>query len=330
MTLASLFYRHATTAVFLLFAAIAAGQVQPAATPAPRGQLDTSYRLKPGDQITLKAAEMEELSEKVLRVAADGTLVLPVLGVVTAAGLTVEQLEALVTTQLRRYVRAPQVNVSLVQARSSPVFVSGAFKSPGSYTLTGDQTLSGMIAAAGGLQPYASRTIRLTRLQDMGPIPLAGAIVDAPGKRSFVDIRLAGPADRAAAAEDDILLTPYDVISAERAEMIYVTGHVAKAGAIELGEREFLSITKVISLSGGLSAGAQASRIKILRPVLDTSRRAEIVVNTNDIATGKASDYPVYANDVVFVPENAKRSALTKAGMISVGLVPAIILLGVR
>jgi protein involved in polysaccharide export with SLBB domain len=104
---------------------------------------------------------------------------------------------------------------------------------------------------------------------------------------------------------EDIVLEPFDVISVERAEMIYVSGEVGKVGAFELDERDSMSVVKLLTLAGGLGHDADASKARILRPVLETSRRAEIPLDLNRVLAAKDSDFPLLPNDVLFVPRSA-------------------------
>jgi polysaccharide export outer membrane protein len=57
-------------------------------------RLRPNYILRAGDQILIRAFEMEEISERPFRIDGDGFINLPQLGRVKAAGVTVERMEA--------------------------------------------------------------------------------------------------------------------------------------------------------------------------------------------------------------------------------------------
>src|SRR4051794_12615846 len=62
---------------------------------APSGiQHPSAYVLGPDDQIAIQALEAEEISNKPVRIDADGFINLPLVGRLHAAGLTAGQLEA--------------------------------------------------------------------------------------------------------------------------------------------------------------------------------------------------------------------------------------------
>jgi len=312
---------------------ICAGQQPTPALPErganPEQQFRPTYVLGSNDQILIRAFEVEEISDKPFRIDSEGFVTLPLLGKVKAGGLTVQELEAELLKRLKVYVREPQVAVTLVQFRSEPIFFVGAFKSPGIYPLQGRRTLVEMLTTVGGLQANASRRIKITRRFDSGPIPLPGVIEDPDRKVNTVEISMGSLRDNVNPAED-IALQPYDVVTVERAEMVYISGLVNKVGAFELGERESLSIAQAVTLAGGLNKEADSSKARILRPVLDTNRRSEIPVNIRKIMAGQANDYPLLPNDVLYVPPSRSRSMWKFAGLAGGTLLPILIYLALR
>ena len=281
----------------------AAQQAAPA-LPAPADRLRPNYVLRPGDQILIRAFEMDEISERPFRIDGDGFVNLPVLGRLQCGGVTVERFESVLLEALRKYVRQPQVTVTVVQFSSEPVFFVGAFKAPGIYPLEGRRTMVEMMSSIGGLQPTASRRIKLTRRKEFGQIPLANAITAPDGSASTLEINMASLRENVNPAED-VVLQPFDVISVERAEMVYVTGEVARVGAFELQERDSISVIQALTLAGGLTPAADVKTARILRPVMNTSRRAEIQLNLKQILEGHESDRPLLPNDVLYIQKSS-------------------------
>lgn len=205
--------------------------------------------------------------------------------------------------RLRDFYNAPQVIINITQFSSEPVFFIGAFRAPGIYGLQGARTLLEMLIQVGGFQPNAARHLKITRRAEYGPIPLPNAIEDPAKKISTVEISRGSLTENVNPAED-ILLQPYDQISVERAEELYVTGEVAKTGPFELGDRESISIAQAITMAGGMSRDALRSKVTILRPVMNTSRRAAIHVDVKRIFEGKDNDVPLLPNDILVVPRS--------------------------
>ena len=265
-------------------------------------QLRPNYVLHPGDQIMIRAAGIQDINDRPFLIDGDGFLDLPTLGRVKAGGMTVAQFEASLVKLARDYVLEPRVTVTVVQYSNEPIFIVGAFKAPGIYPLSGRRTLTEMMAAVGGLLPNASRRIKVTRRKEFGEIPLSSAVSAPDGSSSSVEINMARLRDNLNPAED-ILLQPFDVISVERAELVYVTGEVGKVAALELQEKDSMSVIQALTQAGGLTPGANSKRAFILRPVLNTSRRTEIPLNLKRILSAEDRDVPLLPNDVLYVPK---------------------------
>jgi polysaccharide export outer membrane protein len=272
---------------------------------APGPQLRSNYVLRAGDQILIRASDAEEISNRPFLIKEDGTVDLPLVGVMKAADLSLDSFEAALVVALKKFVLAPQVSVTVVQFSSEPVFFVGAFKAPGLYPLVGRRNLVEMITSVGGLQPTASNRIKVLRRKDYGAIPLPSAVTLPDGSTS-VDINMTALQNNVNPAED-IVLQPFDVISVDIAEMIYVTGGgVLRPGAFPVGATNSMSVLQVLVLAGGLAPLAQPENSFILRPVMDTSRRAAIPVDLNKMLKGVGNDKPLLPNDVLYVASSTK------------------------
>ncbi len=306
-------------------------QAQPVGGPTrqlPGDSIRPNYTLNTSDQILIRS-NAEEINEKPFLIDADGNINLPLLGRIHAGGMTVQELETDLITRLREYFTEPQVNIIVTQFRSEPIFIVGAFRAPGLYALRGTRTLIEMLTQVGGLQPNASRHIRITRRAEYGPIPLPNAVVDPDKKISTVEINYASLTQSVNPAED-ILLQPYDQISAEQAGQIYVTGEVGKIGSLELGERESISIAQVLTMSGGFGRDAMRGKVRILRPIMNTSRRAPIEVDVKRIFEGKDNDVPLLPNDILYVPRSYTGIFVRTVGSMSLSMFPYLLYLVTR
>jgi polysaccharide export outer membrane protein len=286
----------------------------------PPDTIRPNYVLAPNDQILIRT-QAEEINEKPFRIDGDGNINLPLLGRVHAGGLTLQELENDLTTRLREYIREPQVIIQVTQFHSAPVFFVGAFKAPGIYPLQGTRTLMEMLTQIGGLQPNASQRITITRRAEYGPIPLPNAVEDPQKKISTVEISLASLRQNVNPAED-IVLQPYDQISVERAEQIYVSGEVMRTGGVDLGERESISIAQVLTMAGGFNRDALRGKVRILRPIEGTTRRAAIEVDLKRILEGKENDIPLLPNDIVYVPRSYTRAFWTTFSQFALMMAP--------
>ena len=98
----------------------------------------------------------QALSAKVT-VRADGKISLPLIHDVQAAGLAPLQLQESLNDKLKEFVDGPNVSVTVLEANSFKVYISGQVKSPGVYRLRAETTLVQFIIMAGGFTDWAKR-----------------------------------------------------------------------------------------------------------------------------------------------------------------------------
>ncbi len=134
-------------------------RVSASAKPGP------SYLIGPSDLLDVKVFKAPDLS-KAVPVAEDGTINLPLLGGVPAAGRSAAELERDIQRRLDAgYMRSPQVNVVVKEFNSRRVVVEGAVKNPGVFALSGRDTLEQAIAKAGGVdRETASDSVTVFRI----------------------------------------------------------------------------------------------------------------------------------------------------------------------
>lgn len=114
----------------------------PVASPA-------AYNLGPGDQVRIITYGEETLTGE-FRVNDSGSIALPLIGAVHAAGLTSAELETSVGSALQRanLVRDPSVAVEVIAYR--PIYVLGEVNKPGQYAYQPGMTVVTAVAVGGG------------------------------------------------------------------------------------------------------------------------------------------------------------------------------------
>jgi polysaccharide export outer membrane protein len=121
------------------------------------------YRLGIGDAIAVTVQRFPDLSFSGT-INLEGNVVVPLLGKLQLAGLTLERAQALIQQGLNRFVVDPEVVVSLVGVRPAQVTISGEVFRPGYYTLAPGSQLSAALLVAGGTTTVADlRTIIVRR-----------------------------------------------------------------------------------------------------------------------------------------------------------------------
>ncbi|MBV8134977.1 MAG: polysaccharide biosynthesis/export family protein [Deltaproteobacteria bacterium] len=142
------------------------------------------FTVGPGDVITISVPEIEELQKEQVRVAPDGTIGLPLVGIMPAAGMTENELRAAITQRLATYMKFPRVELFVERYQARDVAVMGAVQKPGLYDLSNsDQSIMDVIGLAGGMTNEAAQRVIFMppRLADQGPSGNAYASEPRPG-----------------------------------------------------------------------------------------------------------------------------------------------------
>lgn len=262
--------------------------IEPQAPFLKRGGSD--YKIGRQDLLELRVFDLKELDQTV-RVADDGSITLPLLGRLDAAGLTKGELEALIARLLEaRYVRNPQVTIFVKEYQSKKVAVSGAVKKPDTYEMLGEKTLLEMISLAGGLDQNLGKEIIIFRPQADGP------------QRIAIDLdKLVYEADPSL----NVPVLPGDIVYVPAVEKvrIFVTGAVKAPNLYEVPRSEPVTVLKAVTLAGGTTDRAAQSKVQIIRTGPD-GQRITIAVNLKKVKRGKAEDPVLQKDDLVLVPES--------------------------
>jgi polysaccharide export outer membrane protein len=277
-------------------------------TPVP-AEKPSAYVLGPDDEITVRALDVDEIDGKNARIDRSGNVDLPLVGKLKAAGLSISEFEEKLSKNLSKYVRNPQVSVTVSEYKSQPVSVLGAVNTPGVYNLIGPTTLEQVLSRAGGIRNDGGSTINITRSSEWGPIPLPTAKVDPSGEFSTADVSVKTLMD-ASNPRANILVKPTDVISVPRADLVYVVGAVNKAGGFALTDRGNITVLQAVSLAEGLQKTSAPKNAKIVRGgATGSGSKEEIHVNLSKILSGSAPDMPLLANDILFIPTSGAKTA---------------------
>ena len=143
-------------------ASYVATRVRQVVPVAVEGFEDGPYTLDAGDKLRIVVFGQDTLSNNYI-VDAQGQVAFPLIGAVTARGLTTNQLAGSIKGRLANgYIREPSVAVEVEVYR--PFFVLGEVTYPGQYPYVPHMTAENAIAIAGGFTPRGfKKTITITR-----------------------------------------------------------------------------------------------------------------------------------------------------------------------
>ena len=233
-----------------------------------------SYRVGVGDvlnitvwdhpELTIPAGQFRSAGETGNVVHPDGTIFYPYVGKISVDGLHVTQIRELITTDLGRYIEAPQVDVSVAAYRSQRVFVSGAVGQPSTLPITNvPLTLMDALTACGGMSADADwRSVVLTSEGEQGSSKEVLDLYALLQKGDMSQNRILGANDIVHVPRNDGL-------------KVFVMGDVIKAETQRI-DRSGLTLAEALNNVGGINEGsANASGIFVLR----ASDRQDKLVN---------------------------------------------------
>ena len=123
----------------------------------------SDYRIGADDLLDISVLEASEL-DRAPRVSASGQISLAVVGTVRAAGLTTQELSAVIEEILRRnYIKNPHVTVQVREMQSHSVSVFGAVRKPGVFQIRGPKSVIELLSMAEGLGDDAGDTVIVDR-----------------------------------------------------------------------------------------------------------------------------------------------------------------------
>jgi len=93
--------------------------------------IPTDFAIGPGDVITVSVSEVEELQRQQVRVAPDGTIGLPLVGIMEVSGMSENGLRSALIQRLASYVKFPRVELFVERYQARDVAVMGAVQKPG-------------------------------------------------------------------------------------------------------------------------------------------------------------------------------------------------------
>ncbi len=140
-----------------------AGPLPTPAQPPAAKAASSDYQVGPGDVLEVLVYGNDDLS-RIPTVQTNGAIVMPLLGEVQVAGLTVAEIQRKLTNLLAKdYLVNPQVEVKVKDYQSQFVSVVGEVNAPGRQPLRGRTRLIDALIEAKGFTQRASGEVTITR-----------------------------------------------------------------------------------------------------------------------------------------------------------------------
>lgn len=122
------------------------------------GAAKIDYQISSADLIAVTVYQDMEMNRKV-RVNANGTVSMPLIGAVKVGGMTLIEAQAVIEARLAQYLVSPQVTLFIEEYGNKTVFVMGEVAKPGSYPIPTESRMTVLeaISTAGGFTPIAAQ-----------------------------------------------------------------------------------------------------------------------------------------------------------------------------
>ena len=251
--------------------------------------------IRPDDTLAIVAYGVHDFNFRE-RVSSTGLISLPLIGLVPVAGLSPQGAAAAIAQQLsaKGMVLDPQVDVTFYAEPSEAVTVTGEVNKPGSFPVAGNVTLGAALGLAAGLKETASPVVTLLRRGEPGPIAIPVALGSGFSRYTAIPL-LAG-----------------DHLVVSKVGQFYVTGAVAKQGAVLLKNSTPTTVLEALSLAGGAGFQADLGDSAIVRnapggPVV-------IPVNLKKLPRAGQGNITLQPDDVLFIPTSAMKAAIKAGG----------------
>jgi polysaccharide export outer membrane protein len=232
-----------------------------------------------------------------VRVAADGSVALPLVGQMRLVGLSEQEASRTIEKALvgGGMLLHPQVSVLVTNAVGQDVSVMGEVARPGVYPYTVHHRLLDLISAASGLSPNAGRLVSVFHRQD-----------EHTGHAVVLD-----PSGTDSKADHNPELEPGDTVLVSRAGLVYVIGDVIRPGGFAVDPVQGLTVVQALSLAWGATPNASASKAILIRD--QSGGRTLTTLNLRRMIRGQDPDQPVRDRDILFVPDSTAKNLMNKS-----------------
>lgn len=295
----------------------------------PQAQASSSYLLGPGDRIEVSVYGYEEYTGPT-SVLPDGTLALPLIGRVPAAGRTTDQLAQELAVALNQVLVNPEVSVTLDALRPVVVNVSGEVYRPGPLQLQGATRIgTGLGSSENGqgtayAPPSVSQAIiqagGVTRTADVRDVVIVRSLPNGQTVRTQVNLWDSLGSET---LPEDLLLRDGDLVFVPQLAAgetldsrllassslspdtvrVRVVGEVKSPGEVPVPPNS--SLSSAVAIAGGPTDDAKLGEVAFIRRE-DNGEVVQEVVDLKNLV----DNYQVQEGDVVVVPKTNTGSVL--------------------
>jgi polysaccharide biosynthesis/export protein len=272
----------------------------PAAGAVAMTRQDDNYRIGYRDKLNVQVFRHPELSQTVT-VNPSGTINLFRIPepVVAVCKTQLELANDIAAAYKKDYLKNPEVQVTAAEQTSQQVSVIDAVVKPGSFYLNRKVHLLELIALAGGPAKEAGSRVLVAR---MGSTSACDRNVASDDKIELFNFKISDLQE----GKQTFMIQPGDVVSVQKADIVFVYGNVNEQGQVEM--KQPMTLRQAIASAGGTKSATNKGKVRIIRQKPGSLEREEILVDLNAVNNQKAEDPFLQPNDIIALSEDRLKS----------------------
>ncbi len=266
--------------------------------------LAQDYKIGPGDELSVTFWQEPQLNSTV-RVDQKGAILLPVVGSVTAAGFTTNELALKIVRKIAVFNQnISQAAVTVTQYGSNTVYVTGSVMTPGKYSFEVIPDLWRVILEAGGPTESALLSeIQIIRggdkagqmtTADLSEFLSGGDLSKLPRIYAGDAIRVPGVIGAGTGSETST------TVPSQGTGTIYIYGQVAKPGTYSYAHN--LTLLEAIVIAGGPNLDAKMGQVKVITKGNPYSSVATVDLEKYS-KMGTPAPFLLRPGDTIFIPQ---------------------------
>ncbi len=254
---------------------------------------EESYEIVTGDRFDIYVYDNPDLTVKSLIVMPDGTISLGLIGVVPIAGKTIKDATDLINKRFSKYIVDPKTTLVPTHIQSSIFTIAGSVINPGVYSIKSGYKISDAIAAAQGFAQGVKDgdSIELANLDNAfiargeKVLPVDFNEIIKKGNQLY---------------NIPVINGDYIYIPSSMNQEVYVLGEVVSPGYYAFTEN--FTLLRALSWSQGRLNTSSDYAVIVRGGLLNPN---VYKVNVEDVLRGRAPDFKLMPNDIVYFPSGA-------------------------
>lgn len=244
----------------------------------PQQPIPADYVFGPGDKLRVRywSPVIPEVTEEPT-VSRNGIITIPSIGDINVSGLTMIQLQNKLGARFKEMIKDPSFSVDLIEPRMLTIFVTGAAKKPGCYTVSALSDMFDVVYACGGPSSQGSmRKIELKRRGASAAVLDIYEVISGAGRNTGVRMQ-----------DQDVI---YFSTTGPR---VALQGEVITSAIYEITDGT--TLLKLLELSGGIKGAAYTKLLRLQR--FEDSRRIERTLDAGAVAANSSHNDNIILKD---------------------------------